>query len=230
MNELLLSIRNNAIGLSLFALITVGSIALAYSLTSQRIATNIAQAQAKALNDIVPKEQYDNDLLNSTLPLLHFDRTLLGPVASDAVIYRAMRSGNITTLLIPAIAPDGYTQNISLLVGIHADGTLAGVRVTEHRETPGLGDKIDHKKSDWILGFLQKSLTNPAQEHWLVKKDGGDFDQLTGATITPRAIVKAVKHTLQFFHQYQDRLLMKASETPALPVSPLQTEGNHPHD
>lgn len=200
MNELLNSIRKNAIGLALFALVTVGLIAATYSLTHERIDHNIAMAQAKALNEIVPVGSYDNDILADTLSLEGLDTSLLGPVKKDAKIYLAKQNGEIKTWLIPAVAPDGYTQEIILLVGVNADGSLAGVRVTEHRETPGLGDKVDLKKSDWILGFAGKSFENPTADKWLVKKDGGEFDQFTGATITPRAVVKAVKQALEF-HQ-----------------------------
>lgn len=207
MNELFLSIRKNAIGLSLFALVTVGSIAATYTLTHESIAHNIAMAQAKALNEIVPIGSYDNDILTSTISLEDFDTALLGPINKTAVIHLAINNGKVSTVLIPAVAPDGYTQEITLLVGIHADGTLAGVRVTEHRETPGLGDKLDLKKSDWILGFAGLSLENPEADKWKVKKDGGDFDQFTGATITPRAAVNAVKKALVFFAENKDTLL-----------------------
>ncbi len=207
MNELLISIRKNAIGLGIFALVTAGIVAAAHSLTADRIAHNIRLAQAKALNEIVPVGTYDNDLLADSLSLEDFDTSLLGPVKDSDNINFARLNGTITTVLIPTVAPDGYTQEIRILVGIKTDGSLAGVRVTEHRETPGLGDKVDLKKSPWILGFAGKSLTNPAESQWTVKKDGGDFDQFTGATITPRAVVKAVKRAQLFFIQYQDTLL-----------------------
>lgn len=207
MNELLISIRKNAIGLGIFALVTAGIVAAAHSLTADRIAYNIRMAQAKALNEIVPIGSYNNDLLADSLSLEEFDTVLLGPVKDSDNINFARLNGAITTVLIPAVAADGYTQEIRILVGIKTDGSIAGVRVTEHRETPGLGDKIDLKKSPWILGFVGKSLTNPEESQWAVKKDGGDFDQFTGATITPRAVVKAVKRAQLFFIQYQDTLL-----------------------
>lgn len=207
MNELLISIRKNAIGLGIFALVTAGIVAAAHSLTADRIAYNIRMAQAKALNEIVPIGSYNNDLLADSLSLEEFDTVLLGPVKDSDNINFARLNGAITTVLIPAVAADGYTQEIRILVGIKTDGSIAGVRVTEHRETPGLGDKIDLKKSPWILGFVGKSLTNPEESQWTVKKDGGDFDQFTGATITPRAVVKAVKRAQLFFIQYQDTLL-----------------------
>lgn len=207
MNELLQSIRKNATGLALFALVTVGAIAAAYQLTYDRIEHNIALAQAKALNEIVPSQLYNNDILASAISLDGFDTALLGPLKANSQAYFAKFDNNLITLLLPAVAADGYTQEIVLLIGINPDGTLAGVRVTDHRETPGLGDKLDIKKSDWILSFVGKSLNNPSPERWLVKKDGGDFDQFTGATITPRAVVKAVKNAQEFFAANQERLL-----------------------
>lgn len=207
MNELLISIRKNAIGLGIFALVTAGIVAAAHSLTAERIAHNIRLAQAKALNEIVPAGSYNNDLLADSLSLQEFDTVLLGPIKDSDNINFARMNGAITTVLIPAVAADGYTQEIRILVGIKTDGSLAGVRVTEHRETPGLGDKVDLKKSPWILGFAGKSLTNPMESQWTVKKDGGDFDQFTGATITPRAVVKAVKRAQLFFVKHQDTLL-----------------------
>ena len=101
--------------------------------------------------------------------------------------------------MLETVAPDGYNGSIRLLVAINLDSTLAGVRVVQHRETPGLGDAIDAQRSDWILGFDGKSLTTPPRKDWKVKRDGGDFDQFTGATITPRAVVKAVKKALLYF-------------------------------
>lgn len=207
MNELLLSIRKNAVGLALFALVTVGSIAATYTLTHENIAHNIALAKAKALNELVPVGSYDNDILADVLSLENFNTELLGPIAKEAVIHLARLDGEINTVLIPAVAPDGYTQEIALLVGIHVDGNLAGVRVTEHRETPGLGDKVDLKKSDWIHTFAGKSLEQPEADKWRVKKDGGDFDQFTGATITPRAVVKAVKKAQEFFVENKELLM-----------------------
>ena len=113
--------------------------------------------------------------------------------------------------ILPATAPDGYSGAIDLVVGINIDGTVAGVRVLSHRETPGLGDKVDLKKSDWILGYDQRSLENPLPEGWKVKKDRGVFDQFTGATITPRAVTSAVLKTLQYYQRHQQEIWAEAS-------------------
>lgn len=105
------------------------------------------------------------------------------------------------------IAPDGYSGRITLLVAIDQSGKLIGVRVTEHKETPGLGDAIDTNKSDWIHIFKDKSLQNPVEENWRVRRDNGEFDQITSATITSRAVVKATYNALRYFEQHKDTLL-----------------------
>lgn len=208
MKELFASIRRNAIGLAIFAVVTAGAIAVTQVMTADRIAYNIKAAEARALNQILPASSYDNDLLNDTIDVdSRFNQQLLGPLADNALIYRARKNGLVSAVILPAVAPDGYTTNIDLIVGINRDGSLAGVRVVAHRETPGLGDKIDTRKSDWVLSFANKSLNNPMSEQWAVKKDGGDFDQFTGATITPRAVVRAVKRALMFFDMHKDLLL-----------------------
>lgn len=208
MKELFASIRRNAIGLAIFAVVTAGAIAVTQVMTADRIAYNIKAAEARALNQILPVGSYDNDLLNDTLSIdSRFNQQLLGPLADNALIYRARSNGEVSAVILPAVTPDGYTTDIDLIVGVRRDGTLAGVRVVAHRETPGLGDKIDARKSDWILDFDNASLTNPNAEQWAVKKDGGEFDQFTGATITPRAVVSAVKRTLMFFDMHRELLL-----------------------
>jgi Na+-translocating ferredoxin:NAD+ oxidoreductase subunit G len=216
MNELMVSIRRNAIGLGIFAIVTAGAIALAQVSTHERIEHNIRMAEARALNEIVPAGDYDNDLLADTIRIdKRFNQQLLGPLPDNATIHVARRNGQITTLILPVVAPDGYTMEIGMLVGIHADGSIAGVRVVSHRETPGLGDNIDLKKSSWVLAFNGKSLGNPGEDKWAVKKDGGIFDQFTGATITPRAVTGAVKHALKFFALHKNQLLAPEANTQA---------------
>ena len=208
MHELISSIRRNAVGLAIFATVTAGAIATAQLLTAERIKQNIRMAESSALNQLVPTSSYDNDLLNDTLTVdSRFNQQLLGPLPENALIYRARNDGEVSAVILPAVAPDGYTTSIDLIVGVNRDGTLAGVRVVAHRETPGLGDKIEARKSDWITSFTGKSLQNPVAEQWAVRKDGGEFDQFTGATITPRAVVRAVKRALLFFDMHRDLLL-----------------------
>ena len=210
---LLQSITKNAIGLALFALVTAGVIAVVKLNTATQIQDNIAQAQAKALYEIVPETSVENDLLNDVLPLnlpdieKQLNIHLLGPIDSQTNIHFARSNDKLHSLILPVAAPDGYTTTIKLLVGINLDGTVAGVRIVDHKETPGLGDKIELKKSDWVLSFNGKSLLNPDSEKWKVKKNGGEFDSFTGATITPRAVINAVKQTLVFYQDYQTSIL-----------------------
>lgn len=226
MKEMIASIQKNAVGLGLFAIVTAGAIALAQVSTADRIETNQRLAQARALTEILPKGSYDNDLLQDWIGIDHrFNQQLLGPTSENAQIHVAKLEGEPIAFILPAVAPDGYTTHIKLLVGIRIDGSLTGVRVTSHKETPGLGDKVDLKKSEWILSFNGKSLGNPVEEAWKVKKDGGDFDQFTGATITPRAVVQAVKQALTFYRLHQNLLLSSADTgIPAGEVSPLTTD------
>lgn len=206
------SVARNSIILGIFAMVTVGLIAVTQQSTADRIAEEIRRAQMSALTEILPDEQHDNDMLNDTF--LVEDRKLLSlPGPSEA--YRGRQDGEVVAVILPAIAPDGYSGRIDLLVGIRANGELAGVRVLNHRETPGLGDKLELAKSQWILSFDGKSLSMPAPENWGVRKDGGAFDQFTGATITPRAVVQAVYRALQYFDENRDSLLDLSNQEPA---------------
>ena len=155
------------------------------------------------LTELLPPDSYDNDLLHDTTTV-----TAPGLLGTDkpVTLYRARRQGKPVAVLFETTAPDGYSGPIRLLIGIRADGHLLGVRVLEHRETPGLGDKIEKAKSDWVDSFTGRHLTTANESQWAVKKDGGMFDQFTGATITPRAVVKAVKKALIFFNRNRDRL------------------------
>jgi len=146
------------------------------------------------------------------------DEALLG-TDKPVTVYRARKVGEAVALVIAPIAPDGYSGSIKLLVGINVDGSLSGVRVVAHRATPGLGDAIDETRSDWIHVFNGKSLQAPVISRWAVKKDGGDFDQLTGATITPRAVVKATRNALLYYRDHQEALLAPP-ETTATPDQP----------
>ena len=128
-------------------------------------------------------------------------------------VYRARKSGKPFAAVFSTVAPDGYSGEIRLLVAVKADGSLAGVRVLEHKETPGLGDLIDESKSRWILGFDGLSLGNPPEKQWKVKRDGGSFDQFTGATVTPRAVVEAVKNILSFFKANQEKVFFEQKQS-----------------
>jgi electron transport complex protein RnfG len=151
----------------------------------------------------LPTEELDNDIVSDTTTVSA--SALLG-TEDNTIVYRARLQGKPIAAIFNSIAPNGYSGKINLLIGVYADGSVAGVRAVKHSETPGLGDAIETQKSDWIFSFNNRSLNSPTPANWLVKKDGGDFDQFTGATITPRAVVKAVKNTLLYYQQNTDRI------------------------
>jgi electron transport complex protein RnfG len=196
--------------LLLFALVGTAMVAYTYDSTRERIAENERATLLRKLHRLIPPESHDNALLQDTL--LVQNETLLGS-ADPVTVYRARMHGKPVALVIAAVAPDGYSGIIRLLVGINFDGSLSGVRVVAHRETPGLGDAIEEERSDWILGLTGKSLQNPPLQQWTVKKDGGAFDQLTGATITPRAVVKAVRQALLYYRDQKDALFANDETT-----------------
>lgn len=200
------AIGKAAIGLAIFAVVTAGLIALTQVNTAERIEEEIRKARSKALLEITPATEHDNDLLNDAFWLQAKELGLSEP----AETFVAKQSGQIRSLILPVIAPQGYSGPIRLIVGLTTEGAIKGVRVVEHRETPGLGDKIETKKSDWISSFEGRSLDNTPEEDWRVKKDGGAFDQLTGATITPRAIVQSVYAALKFYQSNREDLLTTA--------------------
>jgi electron transport complex protein RnfG len=198
------SITRNSMLLAVFAICTTVLITGTYLLTKERIAEEKRRAEERALLEIVPRERHDNSMLDDVITV--------GPevaelkLAEQKRIYIARLDGKPVTAIIPVLAPDGYTGEIDMIVGVNADGTIAGVRALSHRETPGLGDKVDLKKSDWILDFDGRSLGNPDLSGWAVKKDKGVFDQFTGATITPRAVVAATLRALQYSQANSDML------------------------
>jgi len=199
----------NSLVLGLFAILTVGLVAITQQGTATRIAEAEREAKNRALSELLPAGSYDNHLQDAMR--LVQDPPLDNKVASPA--YLATLDGKPTAVILQVTAADGYSGSILLLVGIQADGKLAGVRVIRHKETPGLGDKIELSKSPWIGAFAGTSLTAPDESGWAVKKDGGQFDQFAGATITPRAVVKAVHQALQYFDQQRAHLLAPDSSS-----------------
>ena len=188
--------------LAMFAVAGSGLVSFTYQQTQERIAENERMEMLRSLQALVPAAGVDNDMLRDTI-VVH-DREMLG--AQNTTVYRARMGGAPVAVVLNPIVPDGYSGPIKLLVGVRYGGTLGGVRIISHKETPGLGDKIEEGKSNWIYSFTGKSLDNPKTKDWGVKKDGGAFDQFTGATITPRVIVRAVKKTLQYVKEQGDRL------------------------
>ena len=189
--------------LSVFAISGTSLVAWTFYSTQERIAENERQVLLKQLHALVRPAEHDNNLDEDVLYVTAPEQ--LGskkPVA----IFRARKDSKPVAAIISSVAPDGYNGDIHLLVAIRYNGQLAGVRVIKHRETPGLGDAIDASRSDWIKGFDNKSLQDPTAKNWKVKRDGGVFDQFTGATITPRAVVTAVHKTLLYYQQQRDKL------------------------
>ncbi|MDG4595845.1 MAG: electron transport complex subunit RsxG [Candidatus Contendobacter sp.] len=191
-----------------FAVVGTGLVAVTYTATRDIIAETQRKALEANLNQLVPTDRYDNrvaeDFIEVTAP------EWLG-TDQPVTVYRARKDGQPVALFATPYAPDGYSGPIQLLIGVYADGTLAGARVLAHKETPGLGDGIEERRSPWILAFAGKSLNNPEPERWKVKKDGGAFDQFTGATITPRAVVKATRQFLEYVQTHQAQLFAPAT-------------------
>lgn len=200
------SISKNSFILGFFAVITAGILAATFLSTKDKIAEEERRAAQKALLEIVPRDQHDNDMLNSTWAIPEKDWPTLG-LSEASFVHIATMNNEPVAVILPSTAPDGYSGAIKLIIGIKMDGSIAGVRALVHKETPGLGDKVDVKKHDWILSFNGKSLREPTLENWAVKKDGGEFDQFTGATITPRAVVQRVKKTLQYFEENKHNII-----------------------
>jgi len=195
-NNTLQSVKAAGKALAIFALISGALVAITFTLTEDKIAENEREALLKSLHELVPPQLHNNDLYQDTVEL---DIPSLNYRAKKITVYRARIDSIPTFAIFSVTAPDGYSGAINLLIAVNIDESLAGVRVVSHKETPGLGDAIEIVRSDWIRAFEGKSLNNPSKSRWSVKKDGGDFDQLTGATITPRAIVKITKKTLEYF-------------------------------
>jgi len=195
--------------LAIFSLTATGLVALVHQGTRERIADNQRATLLHTLQNLVPAGRYDNDLLADAIEVTDARLDPQRPVA----VYRARKAGKPVAAVFAPSAPDGYSGEIRLLVAVEANGTLAGVRVIAHRETPGLGDPIDENKSDWILRFAGLSLHNPPAASWKVRRDGGAFDQFTGATVTPRAVVKAVRATLEHFAAHPADLFAEKAQT-----------------
>jgi electron transport complex protein RnfG len=197
-----------AIILFLFTVGFTAVLAGIYLLTKPAIDASAVVKKMRSIGEVLPAGSYDNDLLKDTLTLP--PTPALG-LDDESTVYRARKNGEPAALVIEAVATDGYAGKIRLLVGLRADGTLTGVRVTEHKETPGLGDYIDpakdkNKEHPWITQFDGLSLENRSDREWKVRKDGGAFDSIAGATISPRAVVKAVHATLQYVAAHHDEL------------------------
>ncbi len=200
-----------ALNLLVFALLGTAMLASTFFLTRERIRQSEEGEKLKLITQIVPPALFDNDIIKDTLTIA--PDPLLGN-ADETTAYRARLRGEPSAVVLEAVAPDGYSGRISLILSIRANGEVAGVRVVSHKETPGLGDYIELPKSPWITGFDGKSDAEYKDADWKVKKDGGRFDYMAGATITPRAVIKAVHKALLYFDANRDKLFAPAAAQP----------------
>jgi len=200
-----------ALTLLVFAVIGASLLAGTFQLTRPTIERSELAEKLALVAQTLPAGSFDNNPIEDALPL-----------AADAQLglkrpgqaYIARKDGQVVAVVLEAVAPDGYSGEIRMLIGIRIDGSISGVRVTSHLETPGLGDYIDIARNPWINQFTDKSLSQPADAAWKVRKDGGAFDYLAGATVTPRAVIKAVNRALHFFAAHQAELLAPLKEKP----------------
>jgi len=185
-----------ALTLIAFAVVFTALLAYIFQVTKVPIEKSEAKARLALFRQIVPAAMHDNDILKDTLTIA--PNAMLGNT-QPSIANRARIDNAPAAIILEAIAHDGYSGDIKLLIAIKFNGEISGVRVLTHKETPGLGDYIDIAKDDWIKLFDAESLTKTSDKHWNVKKDGGEFDYMAGATITPRAVVKAVHKALKYF-------------------------------
>jgi electron transport complex protein RnfG len=186
--------------LALAGLVAAALLAGTWALTHERIAAAERQAKLQALEIVLPADRYDNDPIADAVQV----RAPAWLGGDTMTVSRARLAGAPSALVLEAVAPDGYAGAIKLLIAVAADGRVLGVRVTAHRETPGLGDDIEAGRSDWITRFTGRMLGDPPLPGWRVQRDGGEFEQFAGATLTPRAVVAAVRRTLQFVARHGD--------------------------
>jgi len=204
-----LPIQKNSQILALFAIACTAIVGLVNELTKDEIKAQEQLQLLKTLHSIIEPIRYNNDITQDCVSL---SSTLLGNSTNDKKIqtaYIARQNNQVIAIAMTSTAPDGYNGNIELIIAINMDDSVSGVRVLKHQETPGLGDKVELRKSNWITSFTGKKLLADNDSRWAVTKDNGIFDQFTGATITPRAVVKAVKKTLVYFKDNKYSLLTR---------------------
>lgn len=196
--------------LAALAAICTALVAVTHAVTAPRIAANEQAYLEQSLQPVLEGIEYDGKLSESTIEIPR-PNDLPGDEAVS--VYRVYADGAPVAALFVVTAPDGFAGPIRLLVGIDSMSAVTGVRVLQHHETPGLGDLIETDKSDWILQFKGRSLTDPAAVAWTIKRDGGAFDQLTGASITPRAVIHAIRDTLLYFAEHGDIVFAEAANS-----------------
>jgi len=203
MKRLTKATLRTALNLLFFTVIGTAILAFTFNLTYELIAKSEDEAKLKLIGQVIPNTLYDNDLIKDTVTL---PASIQLGTEQDTVAYRGRLGGQPSVVVLEAVAPDGYSGKIGLIVAINYTGVISGVRVISHKETPGLGDYIDFAKNPWISQFAGASHTRYGESDWQVKKDGGQFDYMAGATITPRAVVKAVHKALHYFEDNRDKL------------------------
>jgi electron transport complex protein RnfG len=199
------SIVKTGLTLAVIAAICTALVALTFQATRERIAANEKALLEQSLQPALAGTFYDSGVSESRL-ILPPPHGL--PGNDPAVIYRVFAGSEPVAALFAVTARDGFSGPIRILIGIGVDGTITGVRILQHRETPGLGDKIESARSDWVFQFDGRSMGNPIATGWAIEVDGGEFDQLTGASVTPRAIIKAIRDTLIYFESHRDELFL----------------------
>jgi len=197
------AMTKNALILALFALLATSLIGATYWLTQDTINQQAKIQLSKRLDQVIAPQSHDNDLIKSCQ---YISDPALGPNPPH-LLFLAKKEGKLMGAAIEAIAPDGYSGNINILIGFNENAAISGVRILRHNETPGLGDKISKRVSNWVDAFVGKKPTSNQDPRWSVKKDGGDFDQFTGATITPRAVVKAIKKASVYYQAHYAEFL-----------------------
>ncbi|WP_310492638.1 electron transport complex subunit RsxG [Dechloromonas sp.] len=202
-----------AVTLLIFVAIFTGLLSGAYLWTKPAIEASATEEKMKLVDEVLPRAEYDNALLEDTVALPATPE--LG-LKDPTTLFRARKDGQPAALVFEAVAPDGYAGKIRLIIAIRANGEVGGIRVTQHKETPGLGDYVEIKKDKnkarpWITQFNSMSLAKVADKDWKVKKDGGQIDYHAGATVTPRAVSKAVLKAVQWAEANRDRLFAEGA-------------------
>ncbi|MBL0711371.1 MAG: electron transport complex subunit RsxG [Colwellia sp.] len=217
-NQFRLSVQKNSQILALFAIVCTLIVGLVNELTKDKIKEQAQLQLLNTLHSIIEPSRYDNDI---TKDCVSFRITDINTTDHNAAAhneqakskiqtaYIARKADEVIAIAMTNTAPDGYNGNIDLIVAINMDNKISGVRVLNHKETPGLGDKVELRKSDWVTSFTNKEIESDTDKRWAVAKDNGMFDQFTGATITPRAVVKSIKQTLLYFKANKQTLLTR---------------------
>lgn len=197
------SILGSGVTLAVIAAVCTALVAATWHLTAARIAANDKALLEQSLQPALASVFYTSNVTESRL-VLEPPHEL--PGSDPAIIYRVYAGDEPVAALFAVTARDGFAGPIRILLGVNIDGVVTGVRILQHRETPGFGDKIDARKSDWVEQFAGRSLADPTFARWAIQSDGGEFDQLTGASVTPRAVIKAMRLTLQYFENHRDEI------------------------